>query len=178
MILPGTQYDLHMKAMCLPLLLFTLAGPDYSQAQLPSFEQFQVTEIYSGKPAAPQIKTAGDRQFRTRIREGAAKGPNFAGHLTVARWGCGSGCISMAIIDAQTGAIYRSPFSSIYHSLGLRFGGKHASGEEKWGLSFTINSRLLIARGCQEEENCGSYFYEWTGMRLKLIRKVAAVRED
>ena len=55
----------------------------------------------------PVIKTAEARRFRTMIREAAAKGPNFAGHFTVAEWGCGAGCVSVAIIDAATGSIYR-----------------------------------------------------------------------
>ena len=36
-------------------------------------------------------------------------------------------------------------------------------------LAYKLDSRLLIARGCPEEENCGSYFYEWTGTKFKLI---------
>ena len=35
-------------------------------------------------------------------------------------------------------------------------------------------SRLLIARGCPEEKNCASYFYEWTGAQFKLLRKIDA----
>jgi hypothetical protein len=39
-------------------------------------------------------------------------------------------------------------------------------------VAYKLTSRLLMVRGCPEEENCGSYFYEWTGSRFKLIRKV------
>ena len=41
-------------------------------------------------------------------------------------------------------------------------------------LAYKLDSRLLVVRGCPKEENCGSYFFEWTGSRFKLIRKVAA----
>ena len=47
----------------------------------------------------------GASRFRTRLREGAAKGPNFAGHFTVVTWGCGSSCQEHAIVDAQTGKV-------------------------------------------------------------------------
>jgi len=82
-----------------------------AQNTVPTFDQYRVTQPkFSGKPMQPVIKTAEDRRFRTMIRKAAAGGPNFAGHFTVAEWGCGAGCVSVAIIDAATGSIYRGPF--------------------------------------------------------------------
>lgn len=138
-----------------------------SGANPPRFEDYPATEIFKGSPAAPKLRRPGDRLFRTKIREGAAKGPNFAGHFTIADWGCGAGCVSIAIVDAKDGTIYRAPFTA------LTWGMAFIKGEP---LAYKLDSRLLIARGCPEEENCGSYFYEWTGTRFKLIRKVAQVR--
>jgi len=47
---------------------------------VPTFDLYRITEPkFSGKPMLPVIKTAEDRRFRTRIREAAADGPNFAG---------------------------------------------------------------------------------------------------
>ncbi|MBZ5605341.1 MAG: hypothetical protein LAO79_23835 [Acidobacteriia bacterium] len=37
-------------------------------------------------------------------------------------------------------------------------------------LAYKLESRLLIVHGCPEEKNCGTYFYEWTGVSLKLLR--------
>ena len=59
------------------------------------FEDYPVTAIFKGTPALPKLRL-GDRLFRTRIRKGAAKGPNFAGHYTIADWGCGTRCVSIA----------------------------------------------------------------------------------
>src|SRR3954451_8378561 len=76
----------------------------------PSFSQFKVPE-YRKKAAPVKILTAEDGQFRTRIREGATKGPNFAGHFTVVSWGCGSGCLSFVVVDAASGKVnWSSPF--------------------------------------------------------------------
>ena len=51
-----------------------------AQNTVPTFDQYRVTQPkFSGKPMLPVIKTAEDRRFRTRIREAAADGPNFAG---------------------------------------------------------------------------------------------------
>jgi hypothetical protein len=143
----------------LQLVLVTLL------AQL--FEQFPAGEIFKGAPARPVLKTAGQRQFRTVIREAAGKGANFAGHYTIAQWGCGAGCISIALIDAKKGTVYDGPFAV----LGW---GWPQFGEGSEPLSFRADSRLLIVRGCPEEKNCGAYFYEWTGSSLKLIRKAPA----
>ena len=42
-------------------------------------------------------------------------------------------------------------------------------------LTYKLDSRLLMVRGCPEYENCGSYFYEWTGTQFKLIDKVVVL---
>ena len=138
--------------------------------RLPRFEDYPVTDIFKGSPAPPKLRRPGDRMFRTRIREGAAKGPNFAGHYTIADWGCGMGCISIAIVDAKDGRTYDAPFTALAWGVPMMK-------ESVEPLAFKLDSRLLIVRGCPEEENCGSYFYEWTGSRFKLIRKVAAIRQ-
>ncbi len=140
-----------------------------AEANPPRFEDYPATEIFKGSPAAPKLRGPGDRLFRTKIREGAAKGPNFAGHFTIADWGCGAGCVSIAIVDAKDGRIYDAPFQAL--AWGMAF-------MKAEPLAYKLDSRLLIARGCPEEENCGSYFYEWTGTQFKLIRKVAAVRAN
>jgi hypothetical protein len=75
-------------------------------ASTPRFDDFPVVKSFHGKPAAPVFKTRGP--FPAEIREAARKGPNFAGHYTIAEWGCGSGCVSFAVIDA----IYRCDFRS------------------------------------------------------------------
>jgi hypothetical protein len=126
----------------------------------PRFEQFPATEKFSGKPAAPVLKTSGDRGFRTMIREGAAKGPNFAGYLTIATWGCGASCIQVAVIDARTG--------QINHDLPEYFTADAGSAEP---LSYKRESRLLILHGCPREKNCAVYYYEWTGTKFKLLSK-------
>ncbi len=154
-------------------MLFLIAGAVLAQAP-PSFEQFAVTETFSGKPAAPILKTRGQRMFRARIREAAAKGPNFAGHYTIAEWGCGAGCVSIALIDAKDGRVFAGPFESLSWSL-VKYEGKYASNADDFvPLSFRRDSHLLVARGCPQDKDCASYFYEWTGSQFKLLRKIPA----
>jgi len=94
------------------------------------------------------------------IRDAAAKGPNFAGHFTIAQWGCGAGCVSIAIVDEKTGHVWDGPFKALSM--------KATDSQEP--LEFRLDSRLLIAHGCPEEKNCDDYYYELTGTGFKLLR--------
>lgn len=100
--------------------------PGIHEATAPTFADYPAT-ITSVTPAPVDFDSAPDaRTFTTRITNGAAEGPNFAGHYTVISWGCGTSCLSYAIVDAQSGAI-------ISYGLGSQF-----------GASYQLNSRLLI----------------------------------
>ena len=134
----------------------------------PTFEQFKADEKFTGTPAVPVLRTRMQQNFRTVIREAAQSGPNFAGHYTLAEWGCGAGCVSMAVIDNKTGRAFDGPFVLLGYDLGYSYEG----GEEQ--LEFRLDSRLVIARGCPGEKDCGTYYYEWTGEQFKQIRKSPA----
>jgi hypothetical protein len=165
-----------MKALLLAVLLLLFTTVSHAQKKaLPAFDQFGVDEIFKDKPAPPKI-TGSHQWFRTMIRRAAAKGPNFAGHYTIATWGCGTGCVSMAIIDAKDGSVYDGPFNDLGWGISLKYEGRYSSMSNSFEpLSYRIDSRLLIVRGCPEDENCASYFYEWVDSRFKLLRKIPAV---
>ena len=72
----------------------------------PPFEQYPVNRM-RGTPAKADITSRPwPRRFRTMLRLQAPTGPNFAGHYTIAGWGCGSSCLQFAVIDAITGKVY------------------------------------------------------------------------
>jgi hypothetical protein len=143
------------------------------------FDAFPALPVFHGSPFAPVFQTAGQRLFRTRIREASKKGSNFAGHYTIAEWGCGTSCVSIAIIDAKTGIIYDGPFGKLPFAV-LSYGralqyDRDAKGKYLYDeLSYKLSSRLMVARGCPNEENCATYFYEWTGSEFKLLQKIPA----
>jgi hypothetical protein len=147
-----------------------IAAAQPAPVPLPRFADYPVSTQFTGRPALPQLLTPGARLFRGSIRQGAAQGPNFAGHDTIATWACGSSCRSLAVIDAQTGQVYPAPFS-ILGGYGLtRYPDEtptHAG-----PLQFQRQSRLLIARGCPEDTQCGSYYYEWQAPHWMLLRYV------
>lgn len=125
---------------------------------MPRFDDYPAHRTFAGTPAAPQLETASyGRSFRTRLREGARTGPNFAGTFTVVIWGCGAPCQMVAVIDAQSG----------------RLSTHHLHTEN--GVEFRANSRLIVAdpkrpgdpAGCV---SCGTEAaYEWTGTEFRPI---------
>ena len=155
--------------MKLAALFCLLAAGD----RAPAFDQFKVAETkYTGKPAIPVLRTRLQRNFRGMIRDAALGGPNFAAHYTLAEWGCGAGCVSMALVDSKTGQTFDGPFGILGDDLSYIYEG----GEEQ--LDFHIDSRLLVARGCPGEKDCGTYYYEWADDRFKLLRQTPATRKD
>jgi len=110
--------------------------------------------------------------MRTRLSEALAGGVNFAGHYIVAGWGCGTGCISGAIIDARTGnVLWPLPLNA----LGVWYDGQNYADEP---VAYRKNSRLLIISGSpgvrdnEKDKPNGKYYYEWNGKDLKLIKFV------
>lgn len=124
---------------------------------LPSFQQYSVAQIYRGKPAAPVFRTKEELEFRTRIRQGAAKGPNFAGHYAIVEWGGGTGTGHFVVVDVKTGEIYF-----------------HADPNKGIEFLFSVKSRLMAINaymGPPDAETCVRSFWEWTGKEMKFIAK-------
>ena len=138
---------------------------------VPSFDDYRVPPgaIFKGVPASPQFKTPGQRMFRTVIGEAVKKGPNFAGHYTIADWGCGTACESIAIIDAESGTVFDGPFGKLPKA--AFYYGPNVD-EDKTDLDYHLDSRLFVARGCPNFTACGAYYYEWTGAAFRLLANV------
>lgn len=153
------------KTICL-LLMLSAAGPAQKPKSARSdFKEFAVERIYTGAPVAPKLSRE-QRAFRTMIREGAKSKVEFAGHYTVPRWGCGSGCSTFAIVDSITGTVYNG-FNVA--DLPVTWLEKHGEQEQ---MEFHPNSRLIKIDGCINEQNCGFYDYVMTdGKGLRLVGK-------
>jgi hypothetical protein len=129
----------------------------------PQYKAFPA-QVFTGKPAAAKPVSKEARQFRTVIREGAQSGPNFAGHYTIVSWGCGTACIQVAIVDAQTGAVFMPGF---YIAFSLNLEQEKLRDEEP--LHFKPDSKLLVVVGSRNEKGEGVYFYKWDAAKLTLI---------
>lgn len=141
-----------------------------------------------GVSAAPQ-----QRQFspllsskctRNRIRSGVstlsdvwigsyknpikAKGPNFAGHYFVIRWGCGSQCVMMTTVDAETGKVY-DPLLADKGSLWVPL--DNLSDME---TDLRPDSSLLVLRNAcrdfKDRKTCGTDYCNWKDNHFDLVR--------
>jgi hypothetical protein len=152
--------------VCL-IALLGLAQDDDKPGWILKFEDYAIKDgdVFSGQPARPQIAEKNHRTFRTKIIDAAAKGPNFAGHYTVAEWGCGSGCTSLAVVDETTGKVFSAPFETLTTPL---VSGENA--HEFQGPVYQLKSRLFIADGCVEDKTCATYYYEWKNDKFEMVR--------
>lgn len=157
--------------------MFALTVPCFSQP-IPKFSQ------YRASVEKPRVKTInfrgnpGARSFRTRLTEGLRDGVNFAGHYVVVGWGCGTGCISGAIIDTRTGNVF---WPEQFNALSVWYGDGNYANEP---VEFKKNSRLLVIHGIPGEKDddapakpSGLYFYEWKNNRLRQVSFVSKPME-
>jgi hypothetical protein len=155
-------------------------------ARTPRFEDYPAKGVFTGTPAAPILATAEQRKFRTRIRNGVSigsdvwvgsyknpiksKGPNFAGHYFVIRWGCGSQCVMMATVDAETGKVYEPPLAdktSLWVPL---------DNLSEMETDLRPDSSLLILRNAcrdlKDRRTCGTYYFNWKENHFDLVKFV------
>ena len=139
-------------------------GSSAEAGQSPRFQDFAVTNIFKGKPAAVDLSgNPQARHYRTELRRQAAEGPDFAGHYKIAIWGCGSSCAAFAIVDSQTGRVYFTPELPYVTWTGYE--------GTNFGLQYRIDSRLLVLHGSPEEKpQIGTFYYVWQTNALRLIR--------
>jgi len=87
-----TQYLLLLCTIGMPVQAFETILPDFSNDQ------------------------AEFGFLRTRITEAMLQGPNFAGHYTVIKVGCGTQCTIVFVADNKTGEVYDFPYGGEEHS--------------------------------------------------------------
>ncbi|MBX3245504.1 MAG: hypothetical protein KF685_13710 [Acidobacteria bacterium] len=164
---------------CLPFLLFLFLAvqPLWGQTgEVPGFVDYPA-KVEKPRAKAVNLSSHKDaRLFRTRLREGFREGPNFAGHYTIVIWGCGTACLSGAVIDMRTGRVYFPPELGGIGAISFEF-------EE--ALTYNEHSRLLIVRGIpgpngaeSEDTEEGAYYYEWKNNRFHKIKFIEIKRPN
>lgn len=156
------------------LTLALLASGLILAAQEPRFEDFPAKDNFTGTPAEPILASAVAKSFRTRIRNGVKPGPgghgrpNFAGRYFLLLWGCGSLCVTMAMVDAKTGIVFGPPFER---------SGTMQLPLEIWSdmkVDFRPDSSLLILRNAcsnyPDRATCGVYHLSWTGKKFDVVK--------
>ena len=93
------------------IFLICITGLLAAQVILPMFDDYP-SELWTGHAAPVSLHSRLEHAFQTRLRDAAKQPPNFAGHYRFVLWGCGSNCVSGAIVDLKTGEVLQSPMAS------------------------------------------------------------------
>ena len=157
------------------LAIFTVISTVAMLAQSRPLPNFTAYPAAVERPRVRSIdfnKNPDARSLHTRLTAGLRSGVNFAGHYVLVGWGCGTGCISGAIIDARTGnVIWPEQLSGI----GVYYAGDSYADEP---VAYKKNSRLLVITGSPgvlknaPEKPAGIYYYEWERERFRLVKFV------
>jgi hypothetical protein len=127
----------------------------------PQFKDYPVTTIFRGTPTAPMLSSRLARRYRTQLRNSVQYGPNFAGHYTVARWGCGAGCTTIAIMDALSGEVWFAPFV-------IEDAQVDSSNYCNRTSDFELDSELFMATG-RVNGRIGTHYFLWRQSKFSTV---------
>jgi hypothetical protein len=142
---------------------YKLTGNVYKKTNFKhTFEMYKTNDLYNGKLARPNFKSdPSSIHYRTVIKNTCKTGGiNFAGHYTIAEWGCGLECEMLAVVDRISGKVFYSntylPFDSM---------------DGHWGAKYRKDSRMIIINsfvlddypGYQLQDYHQVEIYKWNG---------------
>jgi hypothetical protein len=139
--------------------------PAFASEQMPKFSDFWVP-IYSGPEAGLNLASRKAYEYRTRLRAAATQPLNFGGHYHLAEWGCGTDCLTGAIIDALTGSVWFLPAIN-GHGMDTEIEGYKA-------LAFRGDSNLLVISGAVDDDQVrkGWHYFLFATNNLREIKFV------
>lgn len=143
-----------------------LSIPDARSVRSPpgTFAEYPASNASTGARAAPVLDTPEKRAYRTRLRAAANGAPNFAGRLAVAEWGCGTSCMTGAIVDLQTGEVAFFPGS---------VSGWGAVDPKFKAAEYRIGSSLIVLSGQFNEEGpIGSHYFHFSDLQFRYLGTV------
>lgn len=129
---------------------------------VPQFKNYPATPQSS--PNVPLKWTKEALSFQIRIAKASRQRANFAGHYVLKYWGCGSSCVTGAVINKLNGQIIAFPFTiccAVPKSATFK------------PIEFRLTSRLIVFAGLRNEEMpMGAHFYEFDGTHFNFITTV------
>jgi len=159
------------------IAILTIAGlcaaaPAQVQAQAktkeraPRFADYPVTKLSHMRVAKPKVPKNWHEDPRLRLQDSVydTSRANFAGRYFMAVWGCGTACVTGAVVDARTGRIDPLPTVSSWHEVHDKFE----------GIDFRHNSRLVVLSGQRSEKkgDMGQHFYVLENGKLRFLRTI------
>lgn len=154
------------RVSCAVFVAATLLTGAGAQAET-RFEDYPaVAHLQAGSPSAPPDFTGRDAwasRFRTRILEGMAQGPDFAGHYSLIQIGCGTGCSFVYLVDHATGEVLPFPYGPERQAM---------------SLSHHVDSRLVKVSWIEGERTCIAHDLVWDGERFALVEQTTSPMRD
>ena len=147
-----------------------------------SFNSFRVEKKSTRKKAKINYQSNPIAKiFRTRITEDYKFGKiDFAGHYITIIWGCGTGCISGAMVDVRDGKVYELPLNEETAYYGCYTNNDNDVDDR---VTYKPFSRLFITSICSETDTISSKYVKqekiffiniWNEQKKKfeLIKKI------
>lgn len=165
----GTKLSLHYCSM-VPYHLRTELHADYwdilvgksVSIDAPKFEDYSVN-IYKGPLRSLNLQSHPEaRSYRTRLRNAVKGEVNFAGKYILTTWGCGTSCITGAVIDARSGAVQFLPGTICCW---------FEAGEDTYPIDYKLDSNLIIFTGLiDEKQPIAKHYYELRDGQFELLK--------
>jgi len=146
------------------ILIALVASCSATADTISQFRSYPAPPIYSGPPVPPDLSSQQAKHYRTRLRNGAALPANFNGHYRMVSWGCGTECVTGAVINKINGHVFFLPFS-------ICCGARQDANFQP--IEFRLTSRLLVFSGLRNEASPnGAHFYEFDGEKFVFIKSI------
>jgi hypothetical protein len=144
-----------------------------SAVQTPRFQDYPVSTAFSGPFMWPPLDVRLEWKRSWTIIEAVKRigKPNFAGHYVIAEWLYGSGA-EMAVVDARSGTLYPSPFSTHQSKFMLPVAPSFNHPEYR-----TDSSLLIVPDACLDgQSRCYTYYFLWQSDQFRLLHKTPGKR--
>jgi len=139
---------------------YTVLQKIYESIRL-SFDDFPTSNVWNKQKVEPILDTPRKINFRTILRQGAKKNPNFNGIYSVVEFGCGTSCQSFFVINLESGIVYEG----FVTTAGVQY-----TAESYLFIANPISDLLEIFKGYQNVPGWNKTIYSiWNEDHLKDI---------
>jgi hypothetical protein len=148
---------------------YPITSQDLQDVAAPRFDQFPAQNTANHWVPAEIASNSEAATYKTVLQRGTAQAPNYAGYYSVVAWGCGTSCVTFAIVNRKTGRVIFP--EGIKNVSGVHLETDGFLGDANtgyWGLRFRSDSRLIVLVGAvnEDEKREGAFYYMIENDRL------------
>lgn len=158
-----------VKKLIIPLAVFGCLKTGAQDIEGYRFTDFPATSSTLSKSVNPDFSGSPSmKKYKANILKRYTGKVNFGGAYQVVTWGCGTGCLTGAVVDLRNGKVYELP------ELGANNCGRESVHAKDDRMIIRKNSRLLLSAGCGTPEGdnpseVNYKAYEWDEQRKAFI---------